>query len=139
MRLNTCLLTAACAVGFLGTAAATPYPRSNMPPAIDLGLTQNVAPGTEVTLTVALRLHDTDRMQSLLQSIYTPGSASYRHFLTPQQFAAQFGPTAATIAHLTRHFRADGFSVFRAATSQLKITGSVQAVQAEFGVHLHEY
>ena len=139
MRLSSCLLTAACAVGFLGNAAAVPYPRSNMPPAVDLGLTQNIAPGTEVTLTVALKLRNTDQMQSLLQSVYTRGSSNYQHFLTPQQFAAQFGPTADTVAQLTRHFQADGFTVTRSATAQLKITGSVQAVQAEFGVHLHQY
>ncbi|MFZ0497842.1 MAG: S53 family serine peptidase [Steroidobacteraceae bacterium] len=139
MRLHTCLLTAACAVGFLGNAAAVPYPRSNMPPAVDLGLIQNVAPGTEVTLTVALKLRNSEQMQSLLQSIYTPGSANYRHFLTSQQFAAQFGPTSDTITQLTRHFQADGFTVTRSATAQLQITGSVQAVQAEFGVNLHEY
>lgn len=139
MRFHTCLLTAACAVGFLGSAAATPYPRSNTPPAVDLGLTQNLAPGAEVTLTIALKLRNTDQMQSLLQSIYSRGNSNYQHFLTPQQFAAQFGPTAATIAQLTQHFQADGFTVTRAATAQLKITGSVQAVQAEFGIRLHEY
>lgn len=139
MRFHSCLLTAACAVGFLGNAAAAPYPRSNMPPAVDLGLTQNIAPGTEVTLTVALKLRNTDRMQTLLHSIYTRGSADYQHFLTPQQFAAQFGPTAQTVAQLTRHFQADGFTVRRSASAQLQITGSLQAVQAEFGIHLHEY
>lgn len=139
MRLHTCLLTAACAVGFLGNAAATPYPRSNTPPAVDLGLTQNMAPGTTMTLTIALKLRNTDQMQSLLQSMYKPGSSNFQHFLTPDQFAAQFGPTAATIAQLTRHFQADGFTVTRSATAQLQITGSVQAVQAEFGIHMHEY
>src|SRR6185437_8225028 len=139
MRFHSCLLTAACAVGFLGNAAAVPYPRPNMPSAIDLGLTQNIAPGTEVTLTVALKLRNTDQMQSLLRSIYTPGSASYQHFLTPRQFAARFGPSSATLAQLTQHFEADGFGVKRSATAQLKITGSVKAVQAEFGVQLHEY
>jgi kumamolisin len=140
MRFRTCLMTAACAAGFLGTAAAgVPYPDSSMPPAVDLGPTQNLAPGTEVTLTVALKLSNTDQLQSLLQSIYTPGSANYQNFLTPQRFAALFGPTADTVAQLTRHFQADGFAVTRSATSQLQITGSVQAVQAEFDVVLHEY
>jgi kumamolisin len=140
MRLHSCLLPAACAVGFLGTAAAAvPYPHSNMPSAVDLGLTQNVAPGTEVTLTVPLKLRNTAQLQSLLQSVYTPGSANYHQFLTSRQFAAQFGPTADTVAQLTRHFQADGFTVTRSATAQLKITGTIQAVQAEFGVRLHEY
>lgn len=140
MRLHTCLLTAACAAGFFGNAAATtPYPRSNMPPAADLGLTQDVAPGAEVTLTIALKLRNTDELQALLQSVYTPGNPSYQHFLTPQQFAAQFGPSSATVTQLTRHFQAAGFAVTRSATAQLRISGSVQAVQAEFGIHLHEY
>ena len=139
MRFHSCLLTAACAVGFLGTAAAVPYPHSNMPSAVDLGLLQNVAPGMEVTLTIALKLRNTEQMQSLLQSIYTRGGSSYQHFLTAQQFAAQFGPSAATVAQLTRHFQADGFKVTRSATAQLQVTGSLAAVQAEFGIHLHEY
>jgi len=139
MRLHSCLLTAACAVGLLGNAAAVPYPHANMPPAVDLGLAQNFESGQEVTLTVALNLRNTDQMQSLLQAIYTPGNSNYQHFLTQQQFAAQFGPTAATIAQLTRHFQAAGFTVTQSATAQLQITGSIQAVQAEFGVRLHEY
>lgn len=49
MCLHSCLSTAACAVRLLGSAAATPYPRSNTPPAVDPGLTRNPAPGAEVT------------------------------------------------------------------------------------------
>lgn len=139
-RIHSCLLTAACAAGLVGTAAAgMPYPHSNMSPAVDLGLTQNVAPGTQVTLTVAMKLRNADQLQSLLRSVYTSGNARYHQFLTPQQFAAQFGPSADTIAKLTSHFQKDGFTVTRSATGQLKISGSVQAVQAEFGVRMHEY
>jgi subtilase family serine protease len=139
MRLHTRLLTAACAVGFLGGAAAAPYPHSNMPAAVDLGLTQSVAPSTRLTLTVALALRNTERMQSLMHALYAPGSANYQRFLTAQQFASEFGPAAATVAQLTRHFEADGFTVTRSATAQLQITGSVPAVQREFGIEVHEY
>lgn len=136
MRLHMYLIAAACAACVAGVASAAPYPRAAMPLPVDLGA---AAPATRVTLTVALKLRDPSGMQSLLASVYTPGSPQFHHFITAQEFAARFGPSAATVARLTQHFEADGFQVRRSATAQLQITGSLAAVKAEFGVRLHDY
>ncbi len=136
MRLHSCLIAAACTAFLANAATAAPYPRTDMSSPVDVGAS---APNKTVTLTIALKLRDTSAMKSLLTALYTPGSPQFHQFLTQPEFAARFGPSAATIAQVTRHFQADGFRVTRSATAQLQITGSVAAVEAEFGVSEHEY
>jgi len=109
---------------------------ASKPAVADLG---PAARSTVVTLTVALELRNPDQALSLMQSLYRPGSPQFRNFLTPAQFYKQFGPTALTIASVTRHFQAAGFKVVQATGTHLTITGSVAAVQAEFATELHTF
>jgi len=139
MRLHHCLAAAACSMLCVTAALAAPYPRLGVPQAVDLGPTRAVEPDASITLTVALKLRNTDQMETLLESMHTVGSPQYQKFLTTAQFAALFAPSEATIAQMTHHFQAAGFSVARSATAQLKITGSVQAIETEFGVQLQTY
>src|ERR1035441_8573446 len=44
-------------------------------------------------LDLVLQLSDQAGLQSFLKDLYDPTSPSYRHFLTPQEFTARFGPT----------------------------------------------
>ncbi len=134
MRMICRKFSAAVSVGFLcvaGTAGAAPKPV-----ATDLGLTDR---SSEVSLTVALELRNSDQALALMQSIYRPGSPQFRSFLTPAQFYQQFGPTAETIASVTRHFQAAGFQVAQLTGTHLKITGNVAAVETEFGIEMHAF
>jgi len=139
MLLPKCLVAAACAATLATTAFAAPYPRSTMPAAVDLGLAQGSGTNSQITVTVALKLRNPDQLQELLQKVYTPQSSQYRSFLSKDEFAAQFGPTAESVAQVTQHFQKAGFSVTRSSTAQLKVTGSIAAVQKEFAVQLHDY
>jgi kumamolisin len=139
VRTHQRLLIAACSAFLLGHAVAAVTPRPAAPNAVDLGATNVAEPGAAITLTIALKLRNTDQVQALLQAMHSPQSPQYGQFLTTQQFAAQFGPTDATVAQVTSHFQARGFTVTRSATAQLQITGSVAAVEKEFAVQLHSY
>jgi kumamolisin len=139
VRVHQRLIVAACSAFVLGHAVAAVTPRPAALNAADLGTTAATEPGASITLTIALKLRNTGEMESLLQAIHNPRSAQYEQFLTPQQFATQFGPTDATIAQVTSHFQSSGFTVTRSATAQLQITGSVAAVEKEFAVQLHSY
>src|ERR1039457_5574136 len=44
-------------------------------------------------LAIGLPLRNQEALTNLLQQIYDPASPNYRHYLTPEQFTAQFGPT----------------------------------------------
>jgi len=117
---------------------ATPFPRHATPAAVDLGAADGVS-NAPVTVTIVMKLRNREQLDSLVQSLYTPGNGQYRHFLSRQDFAARFGPSDASVAALTRRFQSAGLSVTRASTTQLKLTGSTAAIQSAFGVQLHAY
>ena len=124
----------------LMAAAAAADGGGALPTAVDLGSSANAAGGgAPVSFTVSLKLRDSDRALDALRALYTPGSDQYRHFLTPQQFAARFAPAPATVAAVTQHFRAAGMRVTQLTATQLSVTGSAAAVNAEFGVQMHEF
>jgi subtilase family serine protease len=127
-------LCVAVGVGLLSIAAQAQA--ASRPVAADLG---PAAKSTEVSLTIALALRNSDQALSLMQSLYRPGSPQFREFLTPAEFYKQFGPTAETIASVTKHFQAAGFTVVQSTGSHLTITGSAAAVESEFGIELHTF
>lgn len=130
-----------CAAAFatmLGAAAsAAPYPTPATPAAIDRGAITDIT--TSISITVALKLRNEDQIQPLIEALSTPGSPQYGRFITPQEFASRFGPSADTVAQVTQHFEAAGFAVSRPSTAQLTVTGSSLALAAEFGVQLHDF
>ena len=75
---------AAFATAVMASASAAPVLARGAPAAIDIGAAENVAGQAHMSVTVALKLRNTDQIESLLQSIYTAGSPGYRQFLTSQ-------------------------------------------------------
>ncbi|HYZ80255.1 MAG TPA: protease pro-enzyme activation domain-containing protein, partial [Solirubrobacteraceae bacterium] len=57
---------------------------------------------TRMHVTVALKPRDPAALATYARAVATPGSASYRHYLTPSQFARRFGATAAQIRAVRR-------------------------------------
>lgn len=78
---------------------------------------------------------------SLDHAIYTEGSPDYHHFLTPAQFAAEFGvPASETQAAITWATR-DGLALGRVASTGdlVSLTGTAAEVDRTFGVKLDDY
>src|SRR5436305_11373103 len=50
-------------------------------------------------------------LQSLIDSVSTPGSAGYGQFLTPAPFHAQFAPSQASVNQVKRWLSSQGFPV----------------------------
>lgn len=46
-------------------------------------------------LAIGLPLRNTNELSQLLHALYDPASPQFRQYLTPEQFAEQFGPTRA--------------------------------------------
>jgi kumamolisin len=138
-RLPRFWLTLGLATGLAGAAFGAPYPSASTPAPMDLGTAQSVLGNESLTVSVALPLQDATAAEALLEDTYTPGSAHYRHFLSSQEFNAQFGPTDATVAQVTARFQSAGLQVTRATSTLLKVTGSTSAIEAAFGVSLHAY
>ena len=59
--------------------------------------------------------------------------------MTPDQFSARFGPTADSVAQVTRHLQGAGLTVERTSITQLSVTGRMSVIEREFGVSLHMF
>ena len=102
--------------------AGAPYPTRDTPKAMDLGA-QSSDRNSTITVTVALKLRNTDQMMSLMQGLYTSGNPQYHHFLSTEQFQSRFAPTAATVNNAMEQFRAQGLEVRRISSNLLSVTG----------------
>jgi kumamolisin len=139
MTLSKCLLAVAFAASLAGVASAVPYPHGAAPAAVDLGDSATVEGNAPMTVTVALNLRNRDALDQLIAAIYTPGKPQYRQFLTTEQFREQFGPSAATIAEITKELTSRGLAVTPSATAQLHVTGTAAQMEKVFGVQLHSF
>ena len=80
----------------------------------------------------------TAALNAAIRSVSTPGSASYRHFLTPAQYRARFAPSAATIASIESWLRGAGMRVTGLGPSSRYVTatGTAASAQRAFRVKL---
>ena len=115
---------------------ALPFPTRDTPKAIDRGAFSSQAP---LTVTIALRLRNSDEAEELLTAVHTPGNAKFHQFLTPEQFDQRFGPNAADVAKVIAHFSKLGLTAERSTSTTLTLTGSSAAFERAFNVSLHSF
>jgi subtilase family serine protease len=68
----------------------------------------------------------------------TPGNPLYRHYLTPAQVQAGYGPTTGQVAAIQSWIQSAGLTVTaveRKVGGYVSVTGSLSAATAAFGVH----
>ena len=99
-------------------------------------------PATQtMRLVVALPLRNQAGLDSMLADLYNPNSSSYHHFLTVDQFTAQFGPTQqdydTTIAYLKQY----GLTVVGTSRNRVNIdvSGTVANIEKAFHVTMRVY
>jgi hypothetical protein len=76
-----------------------------------------------------------------MRDVYDPASPVYHHFLTPDEFAAQFGPTAEQYQAIIAFARSHHLAVTRTHSNRmlLNVSGAASDVGKAFGVHLRTY
>jgi subtilase family serine protease len=94
-----------------------------------------------MSLDIVLPLRNQAGLERLLDEIYDPSSASYRHYLTVPDFTAQFGPTQADYDAVVQYARSNGLTVVGGSRDgmDVQVKGPVSAVQTAFHVNLHNY
>jgi kumamolisin len=96
---------------------------------------------TKLSVAVDLTLHDADRLALLDTDVSTPGSPLYGHFLTPDEFARQFGPTSADV-DLVRTFLTSAGLVVTGVSGNRQVadaTGTATQTSAAFHTTLGDY
>src|SRR5436305_362174 len=129
-KLKTALFGAAMVgCGFATAALASPH---NIGTLFAVG----AAPAAkQIHFDVFLPLRNTSKLEALLEAQQNPTSPQYHKWLTPAQFGAQFGPGSAAVTRVANVLRARGFAV-KTQTRSLHVTGTVDLVNRNFGVHL---
>ncbi len=77
----------------------------------------------------------------LIQEQNTPGSPNYHKWLTPAQFAAQFGPSKQDITTVENWLSSQGFTVnkLEPGNQVLDISGNVAQLGSAFHTQIHKY
>ena len=101
----------------------------------------NLSAATDLQLTLGLPLRNCGALTNLLQQIYDPSSTNYHHYLSPEQFTAQFGPTEADYQAVIDFAQAKGLSVTATHPNRmlLDVSGKASKVEKAFRVTLHTY
>ena len=106
--------------------------------------TNHVASAAEsdrVTIVAYLSWRNQTALKDLIAAQAAPTSARYAQYLTPEQFHAQFSPTAADVQRVQRTLQKLGFHIDHVPASGLfvRASGSVALVKTAFGVSQELY
>jgi hypothetical protein len=139
----------ACAVVFLPLAACAQSPgrqflQGHVQPAVSrlhLQPVSRLSSEKRLNLAIGLPLRNQQALDDLLQQIYDPASPSYRHYLTPEQFTEQFGPTEEDYQAVIAFMESKGLTVTYRHPNRvvLDVSGSVPDIEKAFHVAMQVY
>ncbi len=95
----------------------------------------------QLKLSIGLHLRNQQELQTLLRDLSNPQSPRYHQFLSSQQFADEFGPTAEQQQQVIDYLRQAGLQITHVASNGLLIDASATLAQAEaaFQVGINTY
>jgi pseudomonalisin len=96
---------------------------------------------TPLHIAVALKLPNQAALQQYIQNINDPTNALYGAALTPDQFVADYAPSAATVSSVTAYLTSQGFTNVQAEANNLFVTADGTAAQASaaFNTQLSQF
>jgi subtilase family serine protease len=100
-----------------------------------------VAKSARVNFELVLKLRNASGAQSLVRAISSPGSASYRHYLTASQWESRFSPATSAVSTARKWLASEGFKVGAVSKDRITVSASGTAAQVEkaFGTTLKNY
>jgi subtilase family serine protease len=80
-------------------------------------------------------------LKAAATAVSTPGSASYKHFLSAAQYHAQFAPTSASVQQVQSWLTSTGLKVtgVEAHNRYVSVSGTVAAAQKAFGSSIDRF
>jgi subtilase family serine protease len=93
-----------------------------------------IAAGRRLHLTVTLKPRNPAALAAYADAVSTPGSPSYRHYLSPQQFGRRFGATAAALRKVRSAFARQGLRLGQASAGRLSLPLAANAGAIERGL-----
>ena len=96
---------------------------------------------TPMNLVIGLPWRNREALTNLLHDLYDPRSPNFHHYLTPKQFAEEFGPTTNDYEALAAFIQSHGLTVAHRHPNRmlLDVNGPASAVETMLHVHLLTY
>ncbi len=99
-------------------------------------LVGRLPPAQTLHLTIGLPLRNRAESRALVAAVSDPRSPSYRRYLTPAQFLAAFGPTAADYRSVLAFAQASHFTVTRTFGNRVALDADATVAAVEQAFHL---
>ncbi|RKP46077.1 hypothetical protein D7S89_19125 [Trinickia fusca] len=111
---------------------------------------RNVAAATEVgrlpanqlmSLDVVLPVRDKSALDAFVAEVTNPASPNFRHYLTPAEFTAKFGPSQTDYDTTVQYLVKSGLKIKGGNLDRrdIQVEGSVSAVETAFNVKMRTY
>jgi len=115
--------------------------RSQVPAAARLHFLKSLAETNHLNLAIGLPLRNPEALTNLLRQLYDPATPNFHQWLTPEQFAGQFGPTEADYQKVIHFAEAHGLKITRTHSNRLllDVTGATTNLESAFQVKLRVY
>jgi hypothetical protein len=100
-----------------------------------------LAATNQLRLAIGLPLRDAAGLDAFLARLYDPASPDYRHYLTPEELAARFGPTDQDYQAVREFARTNGLTVTTTYDNRLvlDVAGPAGAVESALHITLRTY
>jgi pseudomonalisin len=98
-------------------------------------LVANVSNSVQLRIVVGLNMTNRAGAEALVRQQYTPGGVSFQHFLSPQQFTAEFSPTYAQAESVAAYLQKEGFTDVNIEPNHLIVSATATASQAANAFH----
>src|SRR5580658_1789406 len=141
-RLGTSLLTVFVLVSIVNSvcrAQTRPLLTHHVPEAAQNGqarLADRLPAEQPMRLVIVLPLRNQAALDQSLEDLYNPGSPSYRHYLSVEEFTTRFGPTQEDYDAVVRWAGTNGLKVVGTSRNRMNVdvTGTVATI--ETGLHV---
>lgn len=92
-------------------------------------------------LDLVLPLSDPTGLDAFLKQVNDPSSPAYRHYVTPAEFTARFGPTQAQYDAVVNFAKENGFTVTGGTRDgmDVQVTASVMKIENAFHISMATY
>jgi hypothetical protein len=106
-----------------------------------VALSGTMNPKQTLKLSIGLQLRNRSALDMLLTTQNDPQSKRFHHYLSPQQFAADFGPTISTTAAITAYLQSQGLHITSVASNHALIfaAGTVANIEKAFALTIAQY
>lgn len=95
----------------------------------------------QMRLDVVLPLRDKAGLDAFVAEVTNPREQNFRHYITPTEFAAKFGPSQADYDATVDYLRKSGLTVTGGSRKgmDVQVAGPVSAVEAAFNIKIRTY